>query len=321
MKEQKKISLESLVSEIEKNGRIGRLGKVFKTEKMSRTESRKGKSAYFVPTISISLVLIVVGMLVFILLNARAVSDHVKRNIGFAVIVKDNTNEAEIKRVQKILDTQPYVYTSKYITKEQAAKSFKKEMGEDFERILGANPLLPSIEIKLNPAYANNDSLAMIEKGLARFDIIHEVYYQKSMIESINENIRRITIIFLIVGAVLVLISFTLIRNMIHLAVYSQRLLIKTMQLVGATPFFICKPFVYGSMWRGFFGALIANLVLLGAIFFVQENVGNVINIMRQDVILLMVGFVILSGVVLSFFSAWFSVRRYLRRDLNDLYV
>ena len=288
---------------------------------MSQTESRKGKSAYFVPTISISLVLIVVGMLVFILLNARAISDHVKRNIGFAVIVKDNTNEVEIKRVQKILDTQPYVYTSKYVTKEQAAKSFKKEMGEDFERILGANPLLPSIEIKLNPAYANNDSLAMIEKGLARFDIIHEVYYQKSMIESINENIRRITILFLIVGAVLVLISFTLIRNMIHLAVYSQRLLIKTMQLVGATPFFICKPFVYGSMWRGFFGALIANLVLLGAIFFVQENVGNVINIMRQDVILFMVAFVILSGVVLSFFSAWFSVRRYLRRDLYDLYV
>ena len=288
---------------------------------MSQTESRKGKSAYFVPTISISLVLIVVGMLVFILLNARAISDHVKRNIGFAVIVKDNTNEVEIKRVQKILDTQPYVYTSKYVTKEQAAKSFKKEMGEDFERILGANPLLPSIEIKLNPAYANNDSLAMIEKGLARFDIIHEVYYQKSMIESINENIRRITILFLIVGAVLVLISFTLIRNMIHLAVYSQRLLIKTMQLVGATPFFICKPFVYGSMWRGFFGALIANLVLLGAIFFVQENVGNVINIMRQDVILFMVSFVILCGVVLSFFSAWFSVRRYLRRDLNDLYV
>ena len=288
---------------------------------MSQTESRKGKSAYFVPTISISLVLIVVGMLVFILLNARAISDHVKRNIGFAVIVKDNTNEVEIKRVQKILDTQPYVYTSKYVTKEQAAKSFKKEMGEDFERILGANPLLPSIEIKLNPAYANNDSLAMIEKGLARFDIIHEVYYQKSMIESINENIRRITILFLIVGAVLVLISFTLIRNMIHLAVYSQRLLIKTMQLVGATPFFICKPFVYGSMWRGFFGALIANLVLLGAIFFVQENVGNVINIMRQDVILFMVAFVILSGGVLSFFSAWFSVRRYLRRGFNDLYV
>ncbi|MBC5619834.1 MULTISPECIES: cell division protein FtsX [Butyricimonas] len=288
---------------------------------MSGTGSKRGKGSYFVSTISISLVLIVVGMLVFILLNARLISDHVRRNIGFAVIVKDNTNEAEIKRVQKILDTRPFVYSSTYITKEQAAKSFKKEMGEDFEAILGGNPLLPSIEIRLNPEYANNDSLAVIEKGLARFDIIHEVYYQKSMIESINENIHRITLLFLIVGAVLVLISFTLIRNTIHLAVYSQRLLIKTMQLVGATPFFICKPFVYGSMWRGFFGALIANLILLGAIFVVQEKVSKVINIMHMDVIVVMVGFVMLSGVLLSFFSAWFSVRRYLNKDLNTLYA
>ena len=288
---------------------------------MSGTGSKRGKGSYFVSTISISLVLIVVGMLVFILLNARLISDHVRRNIGFAVIVKDNTNEAEIKRVQKILDTRPFVYSSTYITKEQAAKSFKKEMGEDFEAILGGNPLLPSIEIRLNPEYANNDSLAVIEKGLARFDIIHAVYYQKSMIESINENIHRITLLFLIVGAVLVLISFTLIRNTIHLAVYSQRLLIKTMQLVGATPFFICKPFVYGSMWRGFFGALIANLILLGAIFVVQEKVSKVINIMHMDVIVVMVGFVMLSGVLLSFFSAWFSVRRYLNKDLNTLYA
>lgn len=288
---------------------------------MSGTGSKRGKGSYFVSTISISLVLLVVGMLVFILLNARLISDHVRRNIGFAVIVKDNTNEAEIKRVQKILDTRPFVYSSTYITKEQAAKSFKKEMGEDFEAILGGNPLLPSIEIRLNPEYANNDSLAVIEKGLARFDIIHEVYYQKSMIESINENIHRITLLFLIVGAVLVLISFTLIRNTIHLAVYSQRLLIKTMQLVGATPFFICKPFVYGSMWRGFFGALIANLILLGAIFVVQEKVSKVINIMHMDVIVVMVGFVMLSGVLLSFFSAWFSVRRYLNKDLNTLYA
>jgi hypothetical protein len=288
---------------------------------MSSTGSKRGKSSYFVSTISISLVLIVVGMLVFILLNARVVSDHVRRNIGFAVIVKDNTNEAEIKRVQKILDTRPFVYSSTYITKEQAAKSFKKEMGEDFEAILGGNPLLPSIEIRLNPEYANNDSLAVIEKGLARFDIIQEVYYQKSMIESINENIHRITLLFLIVGAVLVLISFTLIRNTIYLSVYSQRLLIKTMQLVGATPFFICKPFVYGSMWRGFFGALIANLILLGAIFFAQENIGKVINIMHMDVIVIMVGFVMLSGVLLSFFSAWLSVRMYLNKDLNEIYA
>ena len=161
----------------------------------------------------------------------------------------------------------------------------------------------------------------MIEKSLQRFDIIQEVYYQKSMVESINDNIRRISLLLLVVVAVLVLISFTLIRNTIHLAVHSQRFLIKTMELVGAKPFFICRPFVYGSMWRGLFGALLANAVLLGVIFFVQKNVGAVIDIIHLDTILAMVGFVLLSGVLLSFFSAWLSVRGYLKRDINDLYV
>lgn len=277
--------------------------------------------SYFVSTISISLMLVVVGMLVFILLNARMISDHVRQNIGFAVIVKDGTKEAEIKRMQKILDTSPFVYSSNYVTKEAAAEAFKKEMGEDFVEILGKNPLLPSIEIRLNPSYANSDSLAMIEKRLERFDIIQEVYYQKSMVESINENIRRIALLFLVVGVALVLISFTLIRNTIHLAVHSRRLLIKTMQLVGAKSFFICKPFIFGCMWRGFFGALIANVVLLALIFFVQKNVGDVINIIHQDTIVTTVAVVLVAGVVLSFFSAWFSVRGYLRRDINDLYA
>lgn len=288
---------------------------------MSRPGSRRVKGSYFVSTISIALVLVVMGTLVFILLNTKMVSDHVKRNIGFVVIIKNNTNETEIMRVQKILNTRPFTYSSQYITKEQAAKAFKEEMGEDFEAILGANPLLPSIEIKLNPEYANNDSLVKIEKSLAKFDIIHEVYYQKSMVQSINENIRKITLLFLIIGGVLMLISFTLIRNTIHLAVYSQRFLIKTMQLVGAKPFFICKPFVYGSMWRGFFGAMLANIVLLSGIFFLQENLGDVINIIHRKTIGIMVGFVVICGMLLSFLSAWYSVYHYLNRNLDDLYA
>ena len=287
---------------------------------MYSTGNKRVRGSYFVSTISISLGRAVVGMRVCKMVNAKMVSDHVKRNIGFSVIVKDGTKEAEIQRVQKLLDMQPFVYSSEYITKAAAAEAFKKEMGEDFEAILGTNPLLPSIEIKLNPEYANSDSLRMIEKSLGRFDVIQEVYYQKSMVESINDNIRRISLLFLVVGAALVLISFTLIRNTIHLAVYSQRFLIKTMQLVGAKPFFICRPFVAGSMWRGFFGALIANAVLLGVIFFAQKNVGDVVDIIHLNTILTMVGFVLLSGVLLSFFSAWFSVYNYLKRDINDLY-
>jgi cell division transport system permease protein len=276
-----------------------------------------------VSTISIALVLVMIGALVYILLNARAVSDHVMRNISVLVVIKENTNEAEIRRVQKILDTRPFTYSSLYVTSEQADKSFKEEMGEDFEAILGTNPLLPSVEIKVNPRYANNDSLAVIEKGLRALDIVHDVHYQKLLVQDINENTRRITLCFLSVAAVLMLISFTLIRNTIHLAVYSQRFLIKTMQLVGARPGFIARPFLSGCAWRGFFGALVANVLLLSGAFFLQENYGQVLeyDFLQARTLLVTVSFVVICGILLSLLSAWFSVRRYLNRDFNDLYT
>lgn len=276
--------------------------------------------SYLVSTLSIALVLVVVGILAFILLNARQISDHVKQNIGFSIIVKDDVNEAEIKKMQKILDTKPFVSSSVFISKDEAARTFKKELGEDFEEVLGYNPLLPSVEIKLNPVYANNDSLAVIEKILLKNEVIQEVSYQKSLVHMINENVRRISIILLIAGAALMLISFTLIRNTIHLAVYSQRFLIKTMQLVGAKPFFICKPFIQNGIWFGFFGSMFANLVLLAAVFFLQKEVGGVIDFMNKELLVVMVLAVMVCGILLSLLSAWMSVNRYLKKDMNDLY-
>lgn len=193
---------------------------------MSSSKKRKVAGSYFVSMLSIALVLVVVGLLVFIILNARQISNHVKQNIGFSIIVKDNVNEAEIKKMQKLLDVKPFVSSSVFISKEEAAKEFKKELGEDFEAVLGYNPLLPSLEIKLNPLYANNDSLAIIEKNLMANEIVKEVSYQKSLVHIVNENVRKISLILLVAGAALMLISFTLIRNTIHLAVYSQRFLI-----------------------------------------------------------------------------------------------
>lgn len=170
------------------------------------------------------------------------------------------------------------------------------------------------------PQYANNDSLEIIEKKLVAYDIIQEVSYQKSLVQYVNENVRKISIILLIAGAALVLISFTLIRNTIHLSVYSQRFLIKTMQLVGAKPFFICRPFIRNSVWFGFFGSMIANMILLLAVYFLQKEVGGVINIMNRDLLIVMVAFVFVSGILLSFVSSWMSVLKYLNKDLNDLY-
>ena len=287
---------------------------------MAGTNKKRVTGSYLVSTLSIALVLVVVGVLVFILLNARQVSDYVKQNIGFSIIVKDNVNEAEVKKMQKILDTQPFVASSVFISKEEAARVFKRELGEDFEEVLGYNPLLPSVEIKLNPVYANNDSLVVIEKNLLGNEVVQEVSYQKSLVHMINENVRRISIILLIAGAALMLISFTLIRNTIHLAVYAQRFLIKTMQLVGAKPFFICKPFIQNGIWFGFFGSMFANLILLAAIYFLQKEVGGVINLMNKELIIVMLGVVMVCGVVLSLLSAWMSVTRYLKKDMDELY-
>ena len=287
---------------------------------MAGTNKKRVTGSYLVSTLSIALVLVVVGVLVFILLNARKVSDYVKQNIGFSIIVKDNVNEAEVKKMQKILDTQPFVASSVFISKEEAARVFKRELGEDFEEVLGYNPLLPSVEIKLNPVYANNDSLVVIEKNLLGNEVVQEVSYQKSLVHMINENVRRISIILLIAGAALMLISFTLIRNTIHLAVYAQRFLIKTMQLVGAKPFFICKPFIQNGIWFGFFGSMFANLILLAAIYFLQKEVGGVIDLMNKELIIVMVGVVMVCGVVLSLLSAWMSVTRYLKKDMDELY-
>lgn len=284
------------------------------------TAKKRIAGSYIVSTLSIALVLVVIGVLVFMLLNARRVSEHVKQNIGFSIIVKDYVNEAEIKKMQKLLDTKSFVASSVFISKQQAAKEFKEELGEDFEEVLGYNPLLPSIEIKLNPLYANNDSLSVIEKQLLEDELIQEVSYQKSLVHMINENIRRLSVLLLIAGAALMLISFTLIRNTIHLAVYSKRFLIKTMQLVGAKSFFICKPFIQNGLWFGFFGSMFANLLLLTAIFFLQEEVGEVMNLMDREIIIVMVLFVTVCGVLLSWLSAWLSVASYLSKDVNDLY-
>ena len=148
---------------------------------MTGQRKKRIAGSYFVSTLSISLVLVVVGILVFILLNAKLVSDHVKQNIGFSIIVKDNVNEAEIKKMQKILDTKPFVSSSVFISKVEAAREFKEELGEDFEGVLGYNPLLPSVEIKLNPVYANNDSLTVIEKSLLRDISVRWSFWQKNM--------------------------------------------------------------------------------------------------------------------------------------------
>ncbi|MBM3434846.1 MAG: cell division protein FtsX, partial [Bacteroidetes bacterium] len=202
------------------------------------------QSSYITTVVSISLVLFMLGLLGLIILHAKKLSDYVKENIGFSIIMKEGVKEAGIIRLQKILDATEYVKSTEYITKEEAAKEFEKELGEDFTSFLGYNPLLPTIEVRFKAGYANNDSLAIIKEKILANPNVKEVFYQESLVDVVNQNVSKISVIVLAFSLLLLIIAIALINNTIRLSVYSKRFIIRSMQLVGATHRFISRPFI-----------------------------------------------------------------------------
>ncbi len=283
---------------------------------MSENEDKSGRRRLQASTvttiISISLVLFMLGLLGLIVLHAGKLSDYVKENIGFSVIIKENVKEAEITEFQKRLDTQIFVKSTDYITKEQAAEDLTKELGEDFVDFLGYNPLLASIDVRLNADYANNDSLQVLETKLLKNSIVKEVFYHKSLVEAVNKNLRRISLIILSFSVILLLISIALINNTIRLSVYSKRFIIKTMQLVGATKTFISKPFLYRSLIHGLISSLIAIILLIVVLFFSRRALPELIDLQEIDLFLTLFGLVTLLGLVITGFSTLFAVGKYL---------
>jgi cell division transport system permease protein len=281
---------------------------------------RKAQSSYFSTVISISLVLFMLGALGLIVLHAKKLSDYVKENIGFSIILKENVKEVDIVQLQKTLDAANYVKSTEYITKEKAAESLKKDLGEDFVSFLGYNPLLASIEVRLKADYANNDSIAWIERELLANTKVKEVIYQKSLISMVNENIKKISLVMLGFSALLLLISIALINNTIRLSIYSKRFLIKSMQLVGATKGFIRRPFVIKGIMQGIYAGIIAVALLVGLLYFAQREIPELLYLQDEQLIAILFGFVILLGILISWFSTFLAVRKYLRLKTDDLY-
>jgi cell division transport system permease protein len=253
-------------------------------------------------------------------LNSQRLSDYVKENIGFSVILKENIKEVDIIRLQKELDATHYVKSTEYIPKERAAREFSEELGEDFVTFLDYNPLLASIEVKLYASYANPDSIAVIEGSFQDFPQVKEVYYQKNLVHLINENIKRISFYIFIFSILLLFIAVVLINNTIRLSVYSKRFLINTMQLVGATNSFIRKPFLYKSIFQGLLGAAIAILLLIGIIDVAQKELSGVISFKEYELLSILFLMVVVMGIVLTSISAWFAVNKYLRMKADELY-
>jgi cell division transport system permease protein len=287
----------------------------------SKISKSRLRSSYATSIISISLVLFLVGMVGLLVLNAKKISDYVKENIGFSIIVKEDVSEVETIRLQKLLDAKEYVKSTKYVTKEEAAREYKEALGEDFVEFLGYNPLPVSIDVKLYAQYANNDSIKKIEADFKNYPIIKEVTYQESLVHAVNENIRKISIIILIFSGLLFFISIVLINNTIRLSIYSKRFLIRTMQLVGASRNFIRKPFLLKSFLHGSYGALISILLITGLLYISRKEYSEIFILEGLQLVLILFAGILLLGILITFISTYFAVNKYLNIKKDNLYI
>ncbi len=281
---------------------------------------RKLVGSSITTVVSLSLVLFMLGLLGIIILNTNKLSDNLKENIGIQIILNETAKETDIQHLTKMLDISDYVKSTEFITKEDAAKRLQEDLGEDFIDFLGYNPLLPSINVHVKAAYANTDSLSMIEKELIESKLVKEVVYQKSLVSMINENVKKISLVILIFSGLLMVIALALINNTIRLSIYSKRFIIKTMQLVGATQSFVRMPFVLKGIKHGIYGATIAILMLIGVLYFAQKNLPELVELQDEKMLATLFGLVIVLGIIISWISTSLAVRKYLRLKADDLY-
>jgi cell division transport system permease protein len=261
------------------------------------------------------------GLLGLLLLHTKKLSDYAKENIGFSIMIKEGVKEAGIMAFLKKLDTEEYVKSTEYIPKEKAAVQLKKELGEDFIGFLGYNPLLPTIDLRLKADYASLESVSRIEKKLVANPEVKEVFYQKDLLEMVNQNMERISLIILGFSAVLMIIAIALINNTIRLSVYSRRFIIRTMQLVGATRSFIRRPFIRNGIIDGLISAIFAIGLLMVVIYFLFQEIPELIQMVDLKLYIGLILTVLLLGILISWFCTWLSVRKYLRMKTDELYT
>ncbi len=270
--------------------------------------------------ISLTLVLFMLGALGLLIINANKLSTHFKENVGFQVYLKDNATASQTDALLQELQSAEFAKKVIYISKEQAADKLKADLGEDFISFLGSNPLLNSIDIKLYENYANTDTLLILEKDLIEKSFVKEVVYQKDMIDSLNKNTNAIAFFILIFSTALLVVAVALINNTIRLSIYSQRFLIRTMYLVGATRAFISKPFVLKGLKQGVAAGIFAGIMLMGFLVLSTRFIPELLQLQDENVLLILFTGIILVGILISVLSALLSVLRYLRLKTSDLY-
>lgn len=282
--------------------------------------AKKVKTIYISTVFGIAMVLVMIGLLGLILVHANNLSRYVKENIVLNIFVDDAAHETDVLQLQKQLDANPMVKQTQYVSKELAARNLQKDLGEDFVKFLGYNPLSQSLDVYLKADYANNKDIEKFKADLLKNSLVKEVKYQQSLVDQMNQNVTSISLVILVFAGIFVVLSVALINNTIRLAIYSQRFLIKSMQLVGATKGFIRKPFLLYGIWHGLLGGLIAIIILVATLYLGYKQVPDLVMLQNYTEFGIVFLGVIGIGIFISAFSTFLAVNKFLRLKIYDLY-
>ncbi len=283
-------------------------------------QKRRLISSYFSAVLSIFLVLFLLGLLGLFIVNSKKLSDDFKEEIAMTVFFKNEANDSVMNAFKNELKTAKFVKSSVYVTKEQAAKQHTDIIGEDFMTFLGANPLQNSFDIHLKADYIDVENIRKIENRFRANDMVSDIVYDKQLVNLVNDNIKKVSMWMLIISGVLAFIAVILINSSMRLSIYSNRFIIKTMQMVGATKSFIRKPFIMRSIRLGLIGSFLAVLALVGVLIYVNTNFPN-LGILNEPIAIgLVLLSVLLVGILITWISTFFATQRYLNLRTDQLY-
>lgn len=287
---------------------------------MKQKKKRTIDIQFVTPTISTSLVLLLLGAVMLVVLSAQSLSNHVRENLTLSLLLNDEVAQKEVDRIITYVNAQSYTKEIQYISKEAILAEQTESMGLDPTEFLGYNPYTASIEVKLKAAYANSDSIVPIKNRLMRYTQIREISYPSELMDSVNDNIRKISAILLSLALALALISFALINNTIKLTIYSQRFLLHTMKLVGASWNFIRKPFLMRNLGIGIVSGLLANGIMAGGIVLLLRYEPQMGYLFTTATLGIVGATVMVVGLLITWVCAYISINRFLKMKAGDLY-
>lgn len=286
----------------------------------NRLIRRRLAGAWLSTVISISLVLLLVGVAGLLVANARSVSDYFKENMQVSVLMKQEVGDDEAMEYVSDLDAKPFIKSTTFVSREQGAKEMTDLLGEDFLNVFEAAPIPVSVDVTLTADYVSSDSLEVVKNEIMKSPLVDEVVYQQSLVDKLNTNLRKISMVLGVFIVLLLFISFVLINNTVRLNVFSRRFTIHTMRLVGATKSFIRAPFLVQAVFQGLFSALLATLMLVGILFFVRSEFSQLFEVFRLDMLLIVIGVEILAGVLICVVSTALVVGRLVSFSKDELY-